>query len=305
MNGSNSNHVAPNGTEDRLFELSQKRLEKFASLYPRILIKDDPETIHDVRVWSRRLQEILRILFPKPGNKKSRKLARMLRRTRRALGNCRNLDVLASLIQDKIAATGNPVSRDAWDHLRTYILEKRNPELRDARDKLSRYDLVDFVNRTQALLSSLKSSDDSQATLSTSVSKAWADWNETVELAKQQAEPEQIHGLRIAGKRLRYRVELLAELGNSDAKTRIKALKALQDQLGDWHDRQVLLETAGKFLMRANFLANHPDLGRALLVEMERERRRNDAALTNILKSAEKLREGWVVTEAKNEAPPQ
>jgi hypothetical protein len=53
--------------------------------------------------------------------------------------------------------------------------------------------------------------------------------------------------------------------------------------------------------MRANFLANHPDLGRALLVEMERERRRNDTALTNILKSAEKLREGWVVSENRIE----
>src|SRR5437016_6053217 len=180
MGDSNSNHAGSNGAERRLFELSQKRLEKFASLFPRVLIKDDPETIHDVRVASRRLQQILRILFPKPASKKSRKLARMLRRVRRALGNCRNLDVLANLIQDKIAAAGNPVSRDAWDHLRTYIQEKRKPELLDARDKLGRYDLVDFINRTQALLSSLKSSDGSQANLSTSVSKALANWNETV-----------------------------------------------------------------------------------------------------------------------------
>ena len=298
MAGSNSNSPGLNGIEKRFFELSQKRLEKFASLFPRVLIRDDPETIHDARVWSRRLQQILRILFPKPASKKSRKLVRTLRRVRRALGNCRNLDVMTDLIQEKIAAAGNPVVRDTWDRLKLHIQERRKRELARTRDELSRYDIVDFVNRTQALLFSVASSDNSEANLSTRIARALNDWNQAVDNTKQKPEPDQIHRLRIAGKRLRYRVELLAELGDKEAKARTKALKALQDHLGEWHDRHMLLEIARKFLGRKDFLANYPDLGRALLVEMERERRRNDAAVNNMLKTAQKIRDSWVAAES-------
>lgn len=303
MNGSTPNAPSLNASEKRLFELSQKRLEKFASLFPRVFIRNDPETIHDARVWSRRLQQILRVYFPKPAIKKCRKLIRTLRRIRRALGTCRNLDVMADLIREKIDGASNPVVRDAWDRLKVHIQEKREPALGGIREELSQYDIVDFVNRTEALLCSAKLPEDMEPTLLEAITQAIRDWHEAIDNAKQNQEPEQLHALRIAGKRLRYRVELLAELGESSAKEQIKALRTLQDQLGQWHDRHVLSQFVGKFLGQRDFLANHPDLSRALLVEMERERRRNDTAVSNILKSAEKLRDSWVAAEAN--LPPE
>jgi CHAD domain-containing protein len=299
MNSAPPNGSSPNGPQKKLFELSQKRLEKFASLFPRVLIRDDPETIHDARVGSRRLQQILRVLFPKPTAKKYRKLIRMLRKVRRALGECRNLDVMRELIQEKIDAAGNPVVRDAWDQLRVHLKEKQQREIIRAREQLSQCDIVDFVNRARTLLGSAESSEEIEPTLTKSIARALEEWTEAVNAAEQNQAPEQIHALRIAGKRLRYRVELVAELGNSSAKTRIKTLKTLQDQLGQWHDHHVLVRLAAKFLSRSDFLATHPDLSRALLVEMERERRRNDTAVGNILKSAEKIRDAWVGVETK------
>jgi CHAD domain-containing protein len=306
MNSAPPNGSSPNGPQKKLFELSQKRLEKFASLFPRVLIRDDPETIHDARVGSRRLQQILRVLFPKPTAKKYRKLIRMLRKVRRALGECRNLDVMRELIQEKIDAAGNPVVRDAWDQLRVHLKEKQQREIIRAREQLSQCDIVDFVNRARTLLGSAESSEEIEPTLTKSIARALEEWTEAVNAAEQNQAPEQIHALRIAGKRLRYRVELVAELGNSSAKTRIKTLKTLQDQLGQWHDHHVLVRLAAKFLSRSDFLATHPDLSRALLVEMERERRRNDTAVGNILKSAEKIRDAWVGVETKlpEETPP-
>ena len=303
MSGSTPNASSSNASEKRLFELSQKRLEKFASLFPRVLIRNDPETIHDARVSSRRLQQILRVFFPKPAIKKCRRLIRTLRRVRRALGTCRNLDVIMDLIQEKIDGASNPVVRDAWDQLKAHIREKQSRELIRARGELSQYDIVDFVNRAQALLCSAELPKDSQQTLLESIAQALKDWHEAIAAAKQNQEPEQLHALRIAGKRLRYRIELLADLGEGSAKAQIKALKTLQDQLGHWHDRYVLSQAVGKFLGQRDFLVAHPDLSRALLVEMERERRRNDPAVSNILKSAEKLRDSWVAGEAK--VPPE
>jgi CHAD domain-containing protein len=288
-----------NGSQKEIFELGQKRLEKFASLFARVLIRDDPESIHDARVASRRLQQILRVLFPKPAPKKCRRLVRTLRRARRALGDCRNFDVMRELIQERIDAASNPVVRDAWDQLKVHLQEKHKRELIRARGELSQCDIVDFVNRTQMLLGSLASPEEIEPILTKSIARALEEWTEAVGGAKQSQAPEQIHALRIAVKRLRYRLELLAELGDSSAKAQGKTLRTLQDQLGRWHDHHVLMQLAGKFLGRSDFLFTHPDLSRALLVEMERERRRNDTAVGNILKSAEKIRDGWAGAESR------
>ena len=306
MNSAPPNGSSPNGPQKKLFELSQKRLEKFASLLPRVLIRDDPETIHDARVGSRRLQQILRVLFPKPAPKQCRKLIRMLRKVRRALGDCRNHDVMEELIREKIDAAGNPVVRDAWDQLKVRVQERQKRELIRAREELSQCDIVDFVNRARRLLGSAQWSKEIEPTLTKGITRALEEWTQAVDATKESQTPEQIHALRIAGKRLRYRVEMLAELGDGSAKARIKTLKTLQDQLGQWHDHHVLVRLAAKFLSRSDFLATHPDLSRALLVEMERERRRNDTAVGNILKSAEKIRDAWVGVETKlpEETPP-
>jgi len=294
-----ANGSSLNGVQKKLFELSQKRLEKFAALFPCVLIRDDPETIHDARVGSRRLQQILRVLFPKPASKKCRKLIRLLRKVRRALGDCRNHDVMAELIQEKIAASGNPVVRDAWDQLKIQVQEKQKRELIRARAELSHCDIVDFVNRANHLLASAEWPAEIESALTKSITRALEEWTEAVDATKEGPTPEQVHALRIAGKRLRYRVELLAELGDGPAKARTKTLKVLQDQLGQWHDHFMLVRLAAKFLSRSDFLVTHPDLSRALLVEMERERRRNDTAVSNILKSAEKIRDAWAEAETK------
>jgi CHAD domain-containing protein len=294
-----ANGSSLNGVQKKLFELSQKRLEKFAALFPSVLIRDDPETIHDARVGSRRLQQVFRILFPKPAPKKCRKLVRVLRKVRRALGDCRNHDVMEELIQEKIAASGNPVVRDAWDQLKVQVQEKQKRELIRARAELSQCDIVDFVNGARHLLASAEWPEETESALTKSITRAFEEWTEAVHATKESPTPEQVHALRIAGKRLRYRVELLAELGDEPAKARTKTLKILQDQLGQWHDHHVLVRLAAKFLSKSDFLVAHPDLSRALLVEMERERRRNDTAVSNILKSAEKIRDAWAEAETK------
>jgi CHAD domain-containing protein len=107
-----------------------------------------------------------------------------------------------------------------------------------------------------------------------------------------------MHAVRIAGKRLRYRAELLAELGDASAKPRVKSLKLLQDALGNWHDRYVLLQLIAEFIGRPDFLVENPEAGRALLAQMKREQRKNELATSAILKRAEKTREAWGESKA-------
>jgi CHAD domain-containing protein len=53
--------------------------------------------------------------------------------------------------------------------------------------------------------------------------------------------PEQLHGVRIAVKKLRYAAELTADATRTGTAADIEALKAVQDVLGRLHDLDVLL----------------------------------------------------------------
>jgi CHAD domain-containing protein len=283
---SDSNHK-------KLLAVTQLRLEKFVSLFAKVLVSDHPDTIHDARVWSRRFQEALRVVFPKPRIGKSRKLFRTLRQVRRILSDCRNVDVTLALIEDKFnSATASPL-HESWELIRNYLLEKRTRQAARAGEELARHDITQFVTRTRSLLQVNGLQKGPEALLKQSIEEALAVWNEALRNAQENPQVDQIHALRIAGKRLRYRAELLKDLGHTSVKSRIKALKLLQDELGNWHDRHVLLQFIAEFIGRPDFLVDHPETAHALLAEMERERQANDIAVNSILKSAEKTRDVW------------
>jgi len=289
--------------EKKLLDLARKRLERFASLLPKTLVGDHPDNVHDLRVWSRRLQQIFQVLIPNRPTGKARKLVRFPRRIRRALGDCRNLDVCADLIQHKIEATNSEVVRDAWRQIQSHLREQRETELDACRDELKRHDIIDFVTRAQACIESVKLQKTLAQTLKNSVEEARTRWHEVLGEALENQNAEQLHALRIAGKRLRYRAELLADLGHPPAKSLVKALKVLQDDLGSWHDGQVLLRLMAEFIGHADFLVQHPDFARVLLTEMEKERQRLDAAVGEILKSAQKVRAWRFPDDASGQEP--
>jgi CHAD domain-containing protein len=53
--------------------------------------------------------------------------------------------------------------------------------------------------------------------------------------------PERLHGVRIAVKKLRYAVELSAEVASDRAALDLRVLRRSQDLLGHMHDLQILI----------------------------------------------------------------
>jgi CHAD domain-containing protein len=285
---------SPGPTQETISALGRKRLAKFAALIPRIIVTEESETIHDARVSSRRMQQILKALAPQATKKnKHRKLLRALRNIRQLLGRPRNFDVMLKMVEEKVAGASNPVVRDAWDQLRTHLKERRARALERTREALNGFDVLDFAARCRAVIDAGADSQPVEEILKESIAAALGDWRDAITMAKAESGVDELHSLRIAGKRLRYRLELLADLGESAAKVRVKSLRALQDQLGSWHDSEVLLKTCAKFLTRKPFLSTYPGLARALLVEMERERRRADGAIEGLVKHAEKASQAF------------
>jgi CHAD domain-containing protein len=279
--------------KNKLLKLAHKRLERFVTLFPKALLNDEPDTIHDLRVYSRRLQQTFRVMLPKPVPPKGRKLIRTLRKVRQAYGNSRNLDVNIDLIQQKHQAAGAAIVRQSWEMLQDSLQAERRIEIVQARQKVARYDIVAFIGRAQTLMESADIGSDVVEKLQQTVRAALKDWHDALELARDDRSVENLHALRIAAKRLRYRAELLAELGSGPMKPAIKTIKEFQTLLGDWHDRCVLLEHVADFIGRPDFLVNHPDMGRTLLAEMEKDKLRNETAVEDILSKAPKVGESW------------
>src|SRR5215831_12113506 len=89
---SRSLHAAARADPHPLGPLVERYCERFSSLIAPVLAADDVEAVHDLRVVTRRLQQALVALCPDGPTKPIKRLHRMLRRTRRALGTWRNCD---------------------------------------------------------------------------------------------------------------------------------------------------------------------------------------------------------------------
>lgn len=284
----------------KLLKLTRKRLERFVTFVPKFLVNDDPGTIHDLRVWSRRLQQTLRSISSQPKSRASRKLIKILRRVRQALGSLRNLDVNTELVQSHLEKAQAPILREAWEALKNHLQENRGALLAAARAKVAKYDFVSFIERAQKLLSRADVDAAPTPRLEKAVVGSLTEWDEGYALAMESRSVENLHRLRIATKRLRYRAELLGDLDAASLKPMVKDLKEIQSTLGDWHDRSVLLQSIAKFIAQPDFLASHPEMAGALLGQMEQEKKCNDDAIEDIVNRIPKLRKRWDAWQEKH-----
>lgn len=279
-------------------QLVRKRLEKFVSLVATVMAGDDPETVHDARVWSRRLQQSLTALSPKPMPGKARRQRRTLRRVRRALGEWRDCDVVVQLVTRERRRTRSRAKRHAWELVLEYVREKRIRQVLRARQKLLKHDRADFAGRVHKLLDRRAGDEGAQplaASLRASVENAWVQRQSALAHAEESREAGDIHMFRIAIKRLRYRVELVHDLGDRNTQPLLDWLKELQEALGIWHDHQTLHQAIAEALARPDFLLRKADTARTLLAELEKGRSRQSARVDEIFRLARQYTDasGW------------
>lgn len=279
----------PAAESKTLEQLVQKRLGKYVSLLPSVLAGDDPDAVHDVRVGSRRLQQGLTALFPKPRPAKASKLRQILRRVRRFLGEWRNCDVVLEMVLRAQRRTRSKPKRQAWERVRQHLLQKRGDQAARARKKLLRQDLVDFSRRIGKLLDQSESEESTEALtvrLRAGIEAAWSRWESSLAQAMKTREPRDIHALRIATKAMRYRTELLHDLRDTSMQPLLDWLKELQEALGLWHDRQMLYQMIAEALARPEFLLRESDAARTLLTVLEKDRSQQGSATNEIFRLA-------------------
>jgi len=258
-----------------LTRLLRKRVRKFVALAPEVLTDANPKTIHDARVWSRRLQQAVSAYFPKPRSGKVRRLRRTPQRIRRALGEWRNCDVLLEMVAREQRRTRSEAKRQAWAFVSECLLKKRGKQVARAGKKLVRQDLVNYADLAAKLIGRPpgESAEVLMQRLCDSVQGARAKWQSALARAQETQAVNDLHVFRIATKELRYRTELLYDVGHREMKAPLKWLADLQEALGVWHDRQVFHQAVAEALARAEFLLNEPQAARMLLAELEKDRK--------------------------------
>ncbi len=211
--------------------------------------KGDERALHQTRVASRRLRELLPVLQLE--GKVAGELGRRLRKVIQRLGRIRELDVTLMLVEelktagdydvDALERVGSAI-RQEHERAREELLAKWPArEIRRVGSKLA--DLADTLessdNRSQAVTRGLRWAVDAR------IHRRGSELKAAIEDAGAVYLPERLHAVRIALKKFRYAVELASEIASDKRlRTDLRLLKRNQDLLGRWHDRQVLIERA-------------------------------------------------------------
>ncbi|MFL5328073.1 MAG: CHAD domain-containing protein [Gemmataceae bacterium] len=197
----------------------------------------DPERIHRVRVATRRAGAALRVFDDLLARKPSEQLNKLLSKLRRAAGDARDEDVFAERLREWAKTRGDD-ERPGLDWLAGAEAAKRSAtrlgicetdRLRSRWRTLIK-ELRPRANTTGETLAD-RAAEQIPRRLTTFHSAASANINR----------PELLHRLRIAGKRLRYALELLGP-GIPAADQIGLSVQMAQDILGQAHDARTIAD---------------------------------------------------------------
>jgi CHAD domain-containing protein len=227
-------------------ELLRKRLERFTRVLQG-LEDGNVRALHGARVASRRLRELLPVL--QLDRDDTRKLSRRLRKITTRLGIVRELDVLLLLI-DELHVSRRELNQ-ALSRVAVAVAKDRD----DARDALAKKLPVSELRRAARKLTHVADAlADADAAARSVASRSWQ-WTIDARVAARAARlvtaihdagavylPERLHAVRITVKKLRYAVELRADVRAEKSATDLRLLRHAQDSLGRMHDIQVLID---------------------------------------------------------------
>ena len=196
------------------------------------------ENVHQLRVATRRAGAALRLFRPLVPAKSYKQVRGTLRAIRAAAGPARDWDVFAKSLETS-PGLRKPGTHEAREFLTTYSLGWRAAVQREL-DAVAVARLERLETGSDNLLGALKPGDDEP--FATVAEEALADLMARL-AARLDSDPstaEELHALRIAGKQLRYAMEVFADCYAAPFRDALyPAVEALQEHLGDVQDAEV------------------------------------------------------------------
>ena len=237
--------------------------EEFFARWEKTIRRFQQDDVHDLRVASRRLREGLALFSPCFPGKKNAKVVKRVKRVTELLGGLRNTDE-AFLFFSELTPEESGASRQEIEQLLTSLRRERELAHKKLKKELRALDPEPLRNDLMALRTgeNLFARRDELVDPFTSIAFfAYGAFQERAQPLTDLLPPaverdnhDAQHSLRIAIKKLRYRLEILAPLLKSGYDELHEALKSYQDLLGKLHDlvlfhelvRERLAEGAGR-----------------------------------------------------------
>ena len=225
----------------------------------------DVKSVHQARVATRRLKAGLELLEPLTPAATVKPLARAGKRIRRRLGPLRDLDVMIESLSTMKLPAQSAIAIE-------WVREQLEKERRDAR--VDDYEhgkkptkLLDPLDEWWRVRHKLECEHEAIDLLIKQALhdrfdtfRKEADWVSGAATPPEDHGPIDVHQLRIAGKALRYTLELADAHGLDVPKGVLKKFKSMQESLGEWHDMVVLVETTLSELTEHELPLHAPEL---------------------------------------------
>jgi len=203
-------------------------------------VAGDADGVHQARVASRRLREVVPVLATGLKSGKADKAGRKIRRLTRALGKVRELDVTMHLLDG--LARSEDVPRVAVEEVRAHVIAERDRRREVMLRRLERVNANKLDRRLTSVADALQESDDERwrHALGVRLVKRAKRLLAAIDDAGQVYAAEGLHQVRISGKKLRYVLEIAADSGLKSAEAPLRTIKSAQELLGQIHDLQIL-----------------------------------------------------------------
>lgn len=224
-------------------------------------LEGQPHSVHQARVATRRLRELLPIVGRVLHDGPRRRLRRRLRALTRALGPVREADVTLASIATMTAETAAPVP--TAERVSSALAAERAARLAELTDRFDRGRVDRLLGRLRRLEATLASGAEPRTwrrRLAGRVRRRADALSRAVADAGALFVSERLHQVRIAAKQLRYALEVAGEARLAGTAASVRALKDVQDVLGKLHDADVL-HAAIKRVLGAEALAEYAEAG--------------------------------------------
>src|SRR5688572_14340518 len=194
-------------------------------------VAGDDTGVHQARVASRRLREAVPVLAA--DTKLRKKAERKIRRVTRALGTVREMDVTVQILDE--FARGPGIPRDALEDVRTHVVAERDRRRAAMLDRLRRVNTAKLSRRLEevAIMIPGATLGEWRGALVARVRQRAHRLGVAIHRAGQVYAAEQLHLVRIATKKLRYALELVADSRLAAVRPMVNTLKRAQEtQIG-------------------------------------------------------------------------
>jgi CHAD domain-containing protein len=229
----------------------------------------DPEELHQLRVATRRLRAVLRAARPLLDPDWTEALRDELRWLGAALGSVRDLDVLGARLREDIAAL-EPQERRAAQRFVQLLRRQREVARAALLEAMSEARYFELLDRLEAAAAAPRAQE-ADVSLRAIADGEFRKLRKAVRALPPEPTDEELHAVRIKGKRARYAADLAEGVVGKPARVFVRDAKRFQDVVGEHQDAVVAEAWVREMLPRAKGLAAHLAAGR--LIERERVRR--------------------------------